>query len=81
MIYTIVEFIVSILVLSSVVFAGRKNILAWPLLILGQTIFLAYAIVVGMPGFFLLNIGMIIAGFVNWRLWRKAKLTPAVIKE
>lgn len=71
MTHTIVELIVSILVLGSVFLAGKKNIWAWPLLIAGQGLFLAYSAIAGMQGFYLLNIGMIIAGIRNFILWRK----------
>jgi uncharacterized membrane protein len=75
MLSTTIEFMVSILVLSSVFLAGKKNIWAWPLLILGQSVFLVYAMATGMAGFFLLNIGMIIAGARNFMLWHKDKQT------
>ncbi len=71
MTHTIIELIVSILVLGSVFLAGKKNIWAWPLLIAGQGLFLAYATIAGMAGFYLLNIGMIIAGIRNFILWKK----------
>jgi hypothetical protein len=73
MINTLIELTVSILSLSSVFMAGKKNILAWPALILAQSIFLIYAIAIGTTGFFLLNIGMIVIAIRNFILWRKAK--------
>lgn len=63
---------ISALVLASVWQAGNHRVSAWPLLIAGQGLFLAYAVHTGQLGFPLLNLGMIAIGIRNWVAWSKA---------
>ena len=71
MTHIIVQIVVSALLLASVLLAGRRKIAAWPVLILGQLIFLGYSALTGQFGFWALNVGMIAAAAVNWRAWSR----------
>lgn len=74
MLTTIIELTISILSLVSVFLAGKKNILAWPTLILAHSIFLGYTFVMDTDGFSILNVGMIAIAINNWVLWRRDKV-------
>jgi hypothetical protein len=50
-------------------FGGFHRVIAWPLLIAGQAVFLAYSSMTEQLGFWPLNMGMIIIGARNWWLW------------
>lgn len=71
--HLLVQLTISALVLASVWTAGQHKIIAWPLLIAGQSIFLGYALVTQQAGFWPLNVGMVLIGIRNWILWRRQK--------
>jgi hypothetical protein len=68
-----VQLIFSALMLGSVLLAGRRHIAAWPTLIIGQSLFLAYAIPAGQAGLWPWNAGMIIVAGLNWRDWARQR--------
>lgn len=54
---------------ASAASTGRRLIVGWPLLIVTQVGFVAYAVATGQPGFILQNVAMCAIGALNWRRW------------
>lgn len=54
---------------ASAASTGRRLIVGWPLLIVTQVGFVAYALATGQPGFVLQNVAMCTIGALNWRRW------------
>lgn len=56
---------------GSALCTGRKLTVGWPLLIVTQVGFVAYALVTGQYGFIFQNIAMAAIGAYNWRKWKR----------
>lgn len=57
--------------LACIWLSGRKNIVAWPVGLVAQALWLVFSFKVGDPGLIFLNVAVTVVYGHNWWLWRK----------
>jgi len=65
----IIPWIIAVGNVGSAFCTGRGWIAGWPILLITQLGFIAYAVVTGQLGFLLQNVAMAVIAVVNWHRW------------